>query len=945
MGLQTWPPSKPPLSSMACLDVETPSICRGKFKSVLQLCLQQRRTREQLVEQGIMPPLKTPAAFHEQIRNLERARTGNFLKHKLCSRPERSELVRMHILQETQAEPSLQATQMKLKRARLTDDLNEKIAQRPGPMELVKKNILPVDSAVEEVINGDKAKCSKPPDIYNFNEDSNDALSPPQPASQQSPSSTSTSPRESGGTEVTSTSSDLNSPIEHSPLPNSQSTSDLVSLASANEKLSNQQASTPQPTTVVPSITHGPVLVKQSLPKLPSDKSRSKRSKEPKPRVKKLKYHQYIPPDQKQEASEVQMDSAYARLLQQQQQFLQLQILSQQQYNYQTVSLATPKPTTEVQTSCSSGALNRNVSSPVQPRHTQTNRKPDHLPANLDEMKVAELKMELKLRSLPVSGTKTDLIERLKSYQENSNIQTAATIETTAVTPTPKSENIKLTPPVSPIASKVSTLGIEDSSMVDSPTKLSDALSPAHPAPCLNSPPRAPQAERATDTRSHEKDSEKDKRLHEKERQIEELMRKLEQEQRLVEELKMQLEVEKRSQQGDSPPQLSPLAPIQVKEENMTPSHCSVSCSSPGLPVLVKQEEVEDQSHLAPQNQFIISHQTIKQPETLQPVPAGAQILLPASFPASAVTIQLPANSLKLHTTVSSAASGLIQTSGQVPPKIEASAALQQQCSTQPLTKTWRMDSTAQCLLNTFPASGCPVGASPCQAGPKGPTNKSPCRSQPTFLQQAKFTNHVSKYKDPPRYEDAVKQTRSMLKAVQGPTAASQQMDDLFDVLIESGEISPFIRQDPPSEEKPLPVTASVTTLPINTVLSRPPPLVQVAQLPAALLNPSTSLVALTSDAQLETLLDDTLAADTEPQTLKLMEELHSPLVTMEVDFNENTSPSALNLHSTNMENMDWLDLTMSVPAEGVNSLDMSASVGVFSSDFLDSHELHLNWD
>lgn len=33
MGLQTWPPSKPPLSPMACLDVETPSICRGKFKS------------------------------------------------------------------------------------------------------------------------------------------------------------------------------------------------------------------------------------------------------------------------------------------------------------------------------------------------------------------------------------------------------------------------------------------------------------------------------------------------------------------------------------------------------------------------------------------------------------------------------------------------------------------------------------------------------------------------------------------------------------------------------------------------------------------------------------------------------------------------------------------------------------------------------------------------
>ena len=77
----------------------------------------------------------------------------------------------------------------------------------------------------------------------------------------------------------------------------------------------------------------------QSQPKLPSEKSRSKKGKEPKSRVKKLKYHQYVPPDQKLEASEAPMDSSYARLLQQQQLFLQLQILSQQQqhYNYQTI--------------------------------------------------------------------------------------------------------------------------------------------------------------------------------------------------------------------------------------------------------------------------------------------------------------------------------------------------------------------------------------------------------------------------------------------------------------------------------------------------------------------------------------------------------------------------------------------------------------------------------
>lgn len=158
-------------------------------------------------------------------------------------------------------------------------------------------------------------------------------------------------------------------------------------------------------------------------------------------------------------------------------------------------------------------------------------------------------------------------------------------------------------------------------------------------------------------------------------------------------------------------------------------------------------------------------------------------------------------------------------------------------------------------------------------------------------------------------------------------------------------EIFPFLRQDPPSLDKPLPVTASVTTCPINTVLSRPPPVVQVAQLPAAPFNPPIILAGLTPNTQMGSLMGGMPVDDTEAQSLKLIEELHSPLVAMEEDFNEDTQAPALTLHSTSMDNMDWLDLTLSVPGEGVNSLDISAPVGVFSSDFLDSHELHLNWD
>lgn len=302
--------------------------------------------------------------------------------------------------------------------------------------------------------------------------------------------------------------------------------------------------------------------------------------------------------------------------------------------------------------------------------------------------------MELKLRSLPVSGTKTDLIERLKMYQENSNMQTATAVEISASTGATPSE--RLTPPVSPVASKVSSVGLEEGGVAESPTKLSDA------APCMSSPQRALQEEIPAEAWFPEKDSEKDKRLHEKERQIKELMRKLEQEQRLVEELKMQLEVEKRGQQGDSPPQLSPHpAPIQVKQEDWTPANCSASCGSPCLPVVVKQEEGADQSHFAPPHHFIIGHQqlhqTLNQPETLQSVQAGAQILLPPSLSASAVTIQLPSGGFRLHTTVSSAATGLIQTPGQMPQKTESSATLQQQCSTQtqPVTKVKNTQSNA----------------------------------------------------------------------------------------------------------------------------------------------------------------------------------------------------------------------------------------------------------
>lgn len=168
-------------------------------------------------------------------------------------------------------------------------------------------------------------------------------------------------------------------------------------------------------------------------------------------------------------------------------------------------------------------------------------------------------------------------------------------------------------------------------------------------------------------------------------------------------------------------------------------------------------------------------------------------------------------------------------------------------------------------------------------------------------------------------------------------------------------EITPFIHQNSPvSHPKTLPVTASITTLPVNTVLSRPPPQVQVAP-PSMLVNPCLpGLSSLATDNQLEAFLEGTLAgtlAETpsasDPRTQGLMEELQaqlmdqqpfSPMDTSELSFCDSSSPSLnMGLSDPALDNMEWLDLTMP-PGPG----GMLTPLGI-PTDFLDTHDLH--WD
>ncbi|NXP12766.1 MKL2 protein, partial [Thinocorus orbignyianus] len=1060
-----------PLKEKECLEANS----QKSLKEVLQLRLQQRRTREQLVDQGIMPPLKSPAAFHEQIKSLERARTENFLKHKIRSRPDRSELVRMHILEETFAEPSLQATQMKLKRARLADDLNEKIAQRPGPMELVEKNILPVDSSVKEAIRGKSHRSfgqenySQALDDYSFDEDSSDALSPDQPASQESQGSAA-SPAEPKP-------SDLPSPVtanaaastQYPPL-TSPVPEFLKTPSTIEQHVTRSTATATLTTNTVSAAKPGPTLVKQSHPKNPSDKHRSKKCKDPKPRVKKLKYHQYIPPDQKGEKNEPQMDSNYARLLQQQQLFLQLQILSQQQqhYNYQTIL---PAPLKYVKHCLS-------ASSPRQNSHIP-NRKPGPLPSSLDDLKVAELKMELKLRGLPVSGTKTDLIERLKPYQDlnNNGVATSSSVTVTTSTgatgntgevtvafpvatlnkpvantissvPPEKTstgpgckavntENVSSPLPISPSPSEQSSLSTDDTSMADTFTEMMTMMSPSQ---FLSTSPLRANVSDDTQNRSSGSIStmefdvaEKDRKLQEKEKQIEELKRKLEQEQKLVEVLKMQLEVEKRGQQqqsqacGNSATLEQKQFSAAVKDENALTDCSSTSQSVPVAshalgqsvytsgqnPVAKKAVVIKQEIPVAkaePQNaisQFYVNPQrqpqtaVVAQPQALLTTQGTAQLLLPLSIqgPNSATAVQLPVGNIKLQAQSQAG----IQTPSQIPAPISSSGPVQtapqmhtpqskQNTTTQhalgqsqqirkvfpPATantvfsyQTAPITTPSQSFINKTSNSNIHSGGNQVpsvQNGPAAPNKPgSPSQAQPYIVQQPLFNNTVSKAKDPPRYEEAIKQTRNIQASHREISSAhSQQMDDLFDILIKSGEISLPIKEEPSPISKMRPVTANITTMPVNTVISRPPPQIQMAPPPVSL-EPTASL-SISLENQLEALLDGTLPSGNEiPQlttsnedreSFSLIEDLqndllnhssildhsHSPMETSDAQFTTNNSCLSLDLPDTNLDNMEWLDITMPSSSSGLTPLSSTAP-SVFSTDFLDPQDLQLHWD
>ncbi|XP_051523052.1 myocardin-like isoform X4 [Myxocyprinus asiaticus] len=976
-----------------------------------------------LIRSKFKSALKSPAAFHEQRKSLERSKTGDYLKHKIRSRPEKSELINMRILQDPASEGPAQDSQTKLKRARLADNLNEKIALRPGPLELVEKNIIPVDSTVKEAaMKGNHGKYPKHEDSYAFEEDSSsDSLSPEQPHSEESQGSSDPLPENK--------TSGSPSPTLTSICQGSQNKDTTNQNQEDNAHVTKNQATPPIPV---------PAIVKESKM---SDKNRHKKPKDIKPKVKKLKYHQYIPPDQKAEKSPPPpMDSAYARLLQQQQLFLQLQILSQQKhqhhshphqhqypqsqsFSYHTLNQHTPnKQSSEQQTSCCSNGptsgVNSSSSSPVKTTFCNatslTPVRPGPLPANLDDLKVSELRQQLRIRGLPVSGTKTALIERLRPFKDSSSSSPASSGDistvTFPVTPTGSLSSYQSTssssvmshgggyfpfcstsstPPISPASSDLSVSGSLPDSFSDvtmsspqfglqlSPAQLStdegQSMSSALGSGCLRGETQAGLEPLGLD-------AEKDKMLVEKQKVIEELTWKLHQEQRQVEELRMQLHKRKRAHSLQECPALPPVPPSQhlmhlqppsqmqqfygvsVKQEHVASScphsskqlkggpsnscmegmgHCDLHNASHCLEVPSSGSPTGLSAFLSPQcspqDSPVTKNSSSPQPNSLPSSPSHPYMLTPP-LGRDGCSHPLPQN-------------------GPRPCNMQ----LQQK----------NVGQTVSCSYPSDQRSMQPVYPNPVESN-LNPRGSSKAKSASTQQKEAILHSprHVdpkspttafcssdssaSNTKQPPCYEDAVKQQMTR----------SQQMDELLDVLIESGEMPANAKEERPPVTKVVP---HLTVSPNGVAISRfhrhyshmAPTLLPYEHAAGhgdghldALLSPITrqgDSVLLKMGAE-EGHLEEVGEGFTRPQhddkllsNRDMMDSPLTPLATKVSPIAVDSQGLGMTFTESPWETMEWLDLTPPSSATAFNNNMPPPGPSIFNTEFLDVTDINLN--
>lgn len=956
-------------NSKAEVDDASLQTSMDKNKESLKVKLLLRRPLNQLVEQGIMPSLKTPPAFHEQRQKLERAKMGDILKSKIQRRPDRQELIQQHILEDTTVDPSLQDKQRQLKKARLADGLNDRLSHRPGPLELIKGNILKTDEEFAQAIRegqinfrrtceGQSQKHLESIMIDEEDSSSEAALSPPQDAS-----------------DISQSSFPSLEPSELSPGPNHGSPGSFVisfatsPVSSVTSSPVNSLTSSPPPRPISTSLGSPPMNVQtvsmgSGNNQKESNKNRKKSKSKAQPKTRTIKFHEYKGPpnaQKNQTTTTVSSETSYELLLQQQQLFLQWQLEWQQKYPQIILSAS--------QNSAGDQAVSNGQTTNIS--HSTHNQDILRTLSKLEEMKVSDLKAELKRRNLPVSGSKPQLIERLKPYSDfaaNISTSTAGNIVTvsptmpvnvsgllldaySSVTPHSDSE----LPPTSPMTMNDSTpSGIDIVKQEPFSESQLTGSRPSSVVPMdIDNNPNSDTVD-INNTIPVVATNENIVKLQQK--RIEELQRELEWSHLQLQQHQSILNHQK-AQSSNVLATPAAVAVTLTSQSNVTNSSCPITST---ISSTISQDNCADSK--------LFSQQLLQQKFQQNQNSAQQGIPVVATQPSSAsVKASLAAF---LHNQQNAATNNSVPTSVPLtnfPATLIASHVL----ATAPAT-TNHINQTTVPVVLTQPTSTLNVNdKSQINSLPNGIIQKpvschSPLNARtaslPNFavLQTTKpcpvRTNTDPKFQNsrlPPNYDEATKQLKSnqaiqqqfqlglpkqLTKRPRGQKSIkSQAVDDVLEILIKNGELPPSAAQEPPTPTTPETGKPSSNAPPLF-----PPP---SSSLPSVTPPPSTMLTetendvtnALDFDFQLG--LDEIEAMDLgvlgpEDNSQKTDSGITGPVshsITHKSNHQCNKNPSfsvstGNELTNTNMdiELCDWLDSVM--PPTTSTSVDLSSN-------------------
>ncbi|XP_053691483.1 myocardin-related transcription factor B [Sabethes cyaneus] len=381
-----------------------------KNKESLKVKLLVRRTVNQLVEQGIMPSLKTSPAIYEQQRQLERAKTGDLLKAKIKQRPDRIELERRHILehQEGNIDPSLAEKKRMLEKALLVDHLNSKISHRPGPLELIEKNILHAEEPIERIVKeglvnytstDEAASLLSPESMVCIEEDSLSSEGETQNLHKIGPINVVFLAQPQGTIAVDTLIA--TSSFELDPLNGESGKSNSCNTLVGSEICARIE------NTIEGSRKNNCGSLKADI----KEKSKKKNKHKAISKARSIKFHEYKGPPNAHKHSSMPHENGETNY----------QLIMKQQYLLEYLEeICKHPPVLPASSKMSFSALakEKDTSSSIQGNEPTSSLKmpPDPITEVLNKLKVFQLKRYCKKYNLPVSGSKSTLVDRLKPY-------------------------------------------------------------------------------------------------------------------------------------------------------------------------------------------------------------------------------------------------------------------------------------------------------------------------------------------------------------------------------------------------------------------------------------------------------------------------------------------------------------------------------------------------